>query len=140
MLLTACKGKTSGEVVDPICGTGEGNAAPQLTIKGQVADSNGIPLENIKVALYGVREETERDIYAYNYALTDSLGRYYIVRYRGNNCPQEVTLVVSDLAAIYKEQTILVPVKYDSIVCNSILKPYNGFVTADFVLCKGFSE
>ena len=107
--------------------------APHLIAKGQVTNEQGEPLEGIRVAIYGVREETEKDLLTYNYNLTDSAGEYTIVRYAGRKTLTEVTLVATDTTNVYAEQTIFAPVVYEQVKTKYGNK-YNVIVTADFVL------
>ena len=68
-----------------------------------------------------------------------SVGRYMIIRYRGREVPVEVSVVATDPLDIYEEQVLFVPVTYDFVedpLHQSEEVPYNGFVTADFVLQK----
>ena len=104
-----------------------------LIAKGQVTNEQGEPLEGIRVAIYGVREETEKDLLTYNYNLTDSTGQYTIVRYAGRDTLTEVTLVATDTTNVYAEQTIFAPVVYEQ---DETMRGYktNAMVTADFVL------
>ena len=113
------------------------NGSPRLVVSGHVTDTANQPLRGIAVSVFGVREAQEPDILSYNYALTDSAGRYTIVRYRGRELPVEVTVVATDSAGLYQEQSRICQVSYDSIqtgYSSSSKSPYNAFVTADFVL------
>lgn len=111
------------------------NGAPRLVIKGTVTNDTDETLQGIYVAIYGVRGEKEKDILTYNYAITDSAGRYEIIRYRGRELPTEVTVVATDSTGIYKEQTLFAPVQYTYVTVNgNTQQPYDGYVTADFVL------
>lgn len=107
---------------------------PRLVVKGTVTNTADEPLQGIYVAIYGVREEGEPDVLSYNYARTDSVGRYTIVRYRGREIPAEVTVVATDSAGIYQEQIRFATVSCDFIDTRTGKQPYNAFVTADFVL------
>ena len=109
--------------------------ARHLIAKGKVTNEQGEPLEGIRVAIYGVREETEQDILSYNYCFTDSTGLYTIVRYAGREILTEVTLVATDTAHIYTEQSIVAPVVYDSVESRYDEKR-NAVAEADFVLTK----
>lgn len=100
--------------------------APRLVIHGSVADDEDHALEGIHVAVYGVRDENEKDVSGYNYALTDTAGEYTIIRYRGREMPSSITVVATDLNDVYSAQDEDFEVRYDSVG--------NGFVTADFVL------
>ena len=113
------------------------NGTPRMVVKGKVTNTADEPLQGIYVAIYGVREPSEPDVLSYNYALTDSACRYTIVRYRGRELPVEVTVVATDSAGLYQEQSRICQVSYDSIqtgYSSSSKSPYNAFVTADFVL------
>ena len=81
-------------------------AMPRLVVQGAVTDTASQPLQGITVAVYGVREENEPDAFSYNYTFTDENGQYMIVRYAGRNMPTEVTLVATDSAGLYAEQTV----------------------------------
>lgn len=110
--------------------------APRLIVEGKVSNTSGEALPGIYVSIYGVREANEKDILFYNYAVTDTAGQYTIIRYRGREQPAEVTVVATDSTGIYQEQTIFAPVVYRkewSYITNSEV-PYDGIVTADFVL------
>ena len=112
---------------------------PRLIVSGFVCNTDSIALPGIRVSVFDVREPQEQDILSYNYALTDTAGRYTIIRYRGHNLPSEITVVATDTAAIYQEQVISAPVAYDTIRIYSSYntpQPYNAFVTADFILSK----
>ena len=100
--------------------------APRLVIHGSVADDEDHALEGIHVAVYGVRDENEKYLSGYNYALTDTAGEYSIIRYRGREMPSSITVVATDLNDVYSAQDADFEVRYDSVG--------NGFVTADFVL------
>ena len=113
--------------------------APRLVVSGHVTNTANEPLLGIAVSVFGVREAQETDILSYNYALTDSAGQYTIIRYRGRELPVEVTVVATDSAGLYAEQTRICQVSYDSIQTGytpNTKSPYNGFVTADFILAK----
>ena len=113
-------------------------AAARLVISGKVSNTDNKPLEGICVSVFGVRESMEEDIKTYNYAITDSLGQYSMIRYRGRELPKEVTLVATDSTGLYKEQSRVCTIMYDSIFVEEEGRkmPYNGFVTADFVLSQ----
>ena len=139
--VTGCAYEASGprdagsnsEEVDP--------GLPRLVVSGLVSDTAGHALEGISVAVYGVREHDEQPLITYNYALTDTAGQYTIIRYRGRELPTEVTVVATDSAGIYREQTIYAPVTYDSIpISDDIKQPYDAFATADFVLSQENSQ
>ena len=111
--------------------------APRLVINGTVSNEEGKALGGIYVAIYGVREETEQDLLTYNYAVTDQNGRYEIIRYRGRELANEVTVVATDSGGIYEEQWQFAPIRYDSTyTAPRIKEPTNGFATADFILKK----
>lgn len=133
MVLRGCMAKA--DYIDPSEGGQYG--APRLVVSGKVTNTNGEPLRGINVAIYGVREATERDVLSYNYAITDTLGNYTIIRYRGRPLVDEVTVEATDSRGVYKSQTLFAPVEYDSIKVEyrpDRYEYYNGFVTADFVL------
>ena len=118
-------------------GMDEINGAPRLVVRGSVNNTEGSALSGIYVAIYGVRDEKEKDILTYNYAVTGTDGRYEIIRYRGRELPTEVTIVATDSCGIYEEQWLFAPVRYDSVYTNHRNKePFNGIVTADFTLQK----
>ena len=110
--------------------------APRLIISGKVCDVNNAALQGMYVAVYGVREPNEPDILTYNYAITDSVGQYTIIRYRGREIPSEVTVVVTDSTGMYESQTQFASFTYDT-AWSSITRqeePHNGVAHADFVL------
>lgn len=131
-LLTACApGPEVPEVIDGILG------AERLVAKGTVTNQEGLPLRNITVAIYGVREENEQDLFSYNYTVTDSLGNYMIVRYAGRDTLTTATLVATDSANIYAEQTVFAPVVYEQQIIDSMGSQNKiAYVTADFILQK----
>lgn len=112
--------------------------SPRLIATGKVTDEDGWPLQNIIVAIYGVREESEADMFSYNYTRTDSAGNYMIVRYAGRDTLTEVTLVATDSTDVYLEQTLYVPVVYQDTEMEGYIYPKqkNAYVMADFVLQK----
>ena len=111
------------------------NASPRLIINGLVTDTSGDPLEGIYVAVLNVREENEPDILTYNYSITDSVGQYTIIRYRGREYPSEITVVATDSTGTYPEQYRFAPVTYDSIYDGRGVKtPFNGYATINFKL------
>ena len=104
--LTGCMAKNADEILDPSNSSGwSDKTAPRLIVKGTVTNEAGEPLKNIRVDLYGVREETEQDILTYNYSYTNAAGEYVITRYRGRQSPNSITLVFSDPSNTYQEQT-----------------------------------
>lgn len=130
-LLTACApGPEDPEVIDGILG------AERLVAKGTVTNREGLPIQNITVAIYGVREENEQDLFSYNYTVTDSLGNYMIVRYAGRDTLTTATLVATDSAKIYAEQTVFAPVIYEQTTDSVWIPNKIAYVTADFVLRK----
>lgn len=113
------------------------SGVPRLIITGTVTNTESEPLENIYVAVYGVREENEKDILTYNYAITDSDGQYTIIRYRGRELPAEVTIVATDSTETYVSQTLFATFTYDQdTLSNGTIEPFNGYATADFQLVK----
>ena len=111
---------------------------PRLVVQGVVTDTASQPLQGITVAVYGVREENEPDAFSYNYTFTDENGQYMIVRYAGRNMPTEVTLVATDSAGLYAEQTAFATIitPSDSAIISGWY-PYpdkNYHVVADFTL------
>jgi len=108
--------------------------APRLLVNGTVTNTADEPLQDIYVAIFGVREPNEPDLLSYNYAITDSAGRYTIVRYRGRELATEVTVVATDSTGVYEEQYLFATVTYDTIDTPSGKQAYNAFVTVDFVL------
>ncbi|MCR5050590.1 MAG: hypothetical protein K6A36_05850 [Paludibacteraceae bacterium] len=114
-------------------------ASKKLIAKGIVMDQDSVPLANITVTIHGVRDENEPDAYRYNYVMTDSIGRYMIIRHAGRELPTEATLVATDSAGIYAEQIISVPITYqmDTIYgYGSHVNLENAYVIADFILQK----
>lgn len=111
-----------------------GTSTPRLVIRGTVSNGQGEALAGIYVSATNVREANEPDLLSYNYAVTDSAGQYTIIRYRGRELPAEVTVVATDSTGVYQEAYLFAPVTYDTIATRNGKVPYNGFVTADFVL------
>jgi len=140
VLLSVCTGCANKEIFDPgyWYDGSDTNGAPRLVISGQISNSDSVALSGIYVSVFGVRQEKETDINTYNYAVSDSVGKYTMIRYRGREVPAEVTLVVTDSTGIYQEQLRVCEVRYDSVyVAKEGRKiPFNGFVTADFVLSQ----
>lgn len=112
----------------------EGSASPRLIVNGMVTNTFDRPLGGIYVALPGVRQPDEPDILTYNYSITDSLGRYTIIRYRGRDVPVEITVVATDSTGLYPEQYIFAPVTYDSVYVEKDKIPFNGYATVNFKL------
>lgn len=110
------------------------NGTPRMIVKGKVTNTADEPLQGIYVAIYGVREPSEPDVLTYNYALTGPGGDYTIVRYRGREYPTEVTVVATDSTGVYEEQVLFETITYDSISTRTGKEPFNGLVTADFIL------
>lgn len=134
VLASVLIGCSKYDTMEPPNGEEYPTGTPRLVVKGTVTNTADEPLQGIYVAIYGVREEGEPDVLSYNYALTDSVGRYTIVRYRGREIPAELTVVATDSAGIYQEQIRFATVSSDSIDTRTGKQPYNAFVTADFVL------
>ena len=101
-LLIGCAAK-DWQSGDPLAYTN----AERLIVKGCVTNEEAQPLQGIRVDVYGVREANEPDIASYNYAITDSAGRYAIIRYLGREKPTEVTVEATDPQGIYKPQAIV---------------------------------
>lgn len=114
--------------------------SPRLIVRGKVTNTADEPLQGIYVSIFDVREAMEPDILTYNYAITDSVGKYAIIRYRGRECPTVITVVATDSTGIYEEQLVSVSVTYDSIQTSSGKLPHNAFVTADFILSQQNSQ
>ncbi len=129
--LFGCSTRTEGLGPEAYFNSG---TTPRLVIKGTVKNTAGEPLQGIYVAVYGVREADEPDVLSYNYALTGPGGDYTIVRYRGREYPTEVTVVATDSTGVYEEQVLFETITYDSISTRTGKEPFNGLVTADFVL------
>ena len=110
------------------------SASPRLIVSGTVTNTADQPLSGIYVALPGVREPNEPAILTYNYSITDSLGQYTIIRYRGREVPTEITVVATDSTGLYPEQYIFAPVTYDTALIQNQKIPYNGYATANFKL------
>ena len=117
-----------------------GNPIARLIISGHVTNTANEPLQGIYISVPNVREPNEKDILSYNYAITDSLGKYLIIRYRGRELPTDVTVVATDSTGFYREQYCFSPVKCDSIeafitpLSSPTVVPNNVFVEANFVL------
>lgn len=129
--LFGCSTRTDGLGPEAYFNSG---TTPRLVIKGTVKNTADEPLQGIYVAVYGVREADEPDVLTYNYALTGPGGDYTIVRYRGREYPTEVTVVATDSTSVYEEQVLFETITYDSISTRTGKEPFNGLVTADFVL------
>ena len=110
------------------------SASPRLIVQGTVTNTADQPLSGIYIALPSVREPNEPDILTYNYSITDSLGRYTIIHYRGREVPTEITVVATDSTGLYPEQYIFAPVTYDSAYIGKDKIPYNGYATVNFKL------
>lgn len=110
------------------------SASPRLIVNGTVTNTADQPLSGIYIALPSVREPNEPEILTYNYSVTDSLGRYTIIRYRGREVPTEITVVATDSTGLYPEQYIFAPVTYDSAYIGKDKIPYNGYATVNFKL------
>ncbi len=110
------------------------SASPRLIVNGTVTNTADQPLSGIYIALPSVREPNEPEILTYNYSITDSLGRYTIIRYRGREVPTEITVVATDSTGLYPEQYIFAPVTYDSAYIGKDKIPYNGYATVNFKL------
>ena len=100
ILLTGCAKNDA-----PECFPDEefGNRPERLVVQGRVTNEDSQALEGIRVDIYGVREEDESDVLSYNYAITDSEGKYTICRYLGRMNPKEVTVIASDPNKKHKE-------------------------------------
>ena len=116
----------------------DASGLPRLVINGQISNTANKALSGIYVSVFGVRQEEEADIITYNYAVSDSLGQYQIIRYRGRELPAELTLVATDSTSLYQEQLRICEITYDSVYLEREGQkiPYNGFVTADFILSQ----
>lgn len=106
---------------------------PRMVISGVVRNTQSEPLGGIRIDL---ETKDPQLAVSYNYAITDSKGAYTIIRYRGQEQPDSVTLYASDPAGMYLPQQLSAPVTYDSVylVSQQAEAPYNAFVNADFVL------
>ena len=100
----------------------------RLVVQGIVTGETSETLEEIRVDIYGVREENEGDILSYNYAITATNGHYTICRYLGRNLPTEVIIVASDPNGKYKDETLFVPQE------DFALSGLNIEISADFSL------
>ena len=130
----AYKQSTEPDYIDDVLSAG----IPRLVISGQITNTDNEVLPGIYVSVFGVRQEQEADIITYNYAVSDSLGKYTIIRYRGRELPAELALVATDSTGLYQEQLRICEISYDSMYVKYENRkiPYNGFVTADFVLSQ----
>ena len=126
-----CSANKSGEPID--AGLFEPDGLPRMVISGLVRNTQDEPLNGIRIDL---ETEDPKQAASYNYAITDSEGRYTIIRYRGHELPDSVILSVSDPSGNYLPQRTAAPVTYDSVYLASqyAKEPYNAFVKADFVL------
>ena len=110
-------------------------SAPRLVIHGTVSNEDGEALVEIRVS-ENITGLDEPEVMSYNYAITDAAGEYTIIRYRGRILPTEVVLSATDPNGTYQSAELGAPVTYDTIMTHDGLEPYNGFVTADFVLMR----
>lgn len=74
---------------------------PRLIIQGLVTDESDEPLPGIRVSIDGTEEQPAL---GYNYAFTDSIGKYAIVRYLGRTLPDSLTITASDTTGVYEAQ------------------------------------
>lgn len=142
-LMTGCANKRSEEPVpEPMIPPGISTEDPEsgqdltdasrLVIKGCVTDEEANALSGIRVDVYGIRNEMEKDIFSYNYTYTDSLGNYLISRYLERNTSiKAAVFVATDGTGTYQEQTVFMT---DDI-------PYSKdkdklTVTVNFILTK----
>ena len=129
--LAGCADKGDFMLVDP----SDPYSAPRLVIRGTVSNEEGEALAGIRVSENIIKLD-EPEAATYNYAITDASGEYMIIRYRGWDFPTEVILSATDPNGTYQEAELSAPVRYDTIITNNGKEPYNGFVTADFILKK----
>lgn len=113
----------------------DSSSAPRLIIRGTVSNEDGEALVEIRVS-ENITGLDEPEVMSYNYAITDAAGEYTIIRYRGRILPTEVVLSATDPNGTYQPAELCAQVTYDSIITYNGKEPYNGFVTADFVLKK----
>lgn len=120
-------------------GPDEPDGLPRMVISGVVRNTLNEPLGGIRIDL---ETKDPQPAASYNYALTDSKGAYTIIRYRGHEQPDSVTLYASDPAGMYLPQQLSAPVTYDSayLASQHAKVPYNAFVNADFILETNTSE
>ncbi|MBQ9296265.1 MAG: hypothetical protein IJ204_03630 [Paludibacteraceae bacterium] len=106
---------------------------PRLVVSGVVKNTEQTPLAGVKITL---ETDDPQPMASYNFALTDTAGRYTIIRYRGKDFPVSVSLTAEDPQGVYESQTLVAPVTYDSVRVNRprAMVPYNAFVTADFII------
>lgn len=113
----------------------EPGGMPRLIVRGTVQNTDQKPLRGIHISVFDLREPNEKDILTYNCALTDSAGRYTMIRYRGRELPSQISVVATDSSFLYQEQVLTFPVTYDSTYLSTDEKaPFNAYVTADFIL------
>ena len=141
-LFAGCSYQSAADPFDRewIAGDSAFAPSPRLFVSGKVMNSEKQPLGGIYVSVYGVRKENEPDIPTYNYARTDDSGNYTIIRYRGRETPAEITVVATDSTGLYQEQTVFVPVLYDSVTVETEKILQNGYATAEFVLSREKSQ
>ena len=131
VVLVGCSANKSDpfEFMEPETGS------PRLIIRGSVTNTEGEPLRDISVDIFEMNlVNVETALLTYNYAVTDQYGKYTIIRYRGRELPQEMTIVATDPSGIYQQQERDVTIVYDSVLSVEGKIPYNGYATADFVL------
>lgn len=130
VLFASCAKNAGGPPYDH-----EPDGLPRLIVRGTVQNTDQKPLQGIYVFVFDLREPNEKDILTYNCALTDSAGRYTMIRYRGRELPSQISVVATDSSFLYQEQVLTFPVTYDSTYLSTDEKaPFNAYVTADFVL------
>lgn len=105
---------------------------PRLIIRGLVSDSASTePLSAIRVSIAGMEEQTAL---GYNYAFTDTTGRYIISRYLGRAIPDSLVLVASDTTGVYEAQEQKL-IREEHYFLDD-LKQSGLNLTVDFVLKK----
>ena len=82
-------------------GPDEPDGLPRMVISGVVRNTQSEPLSGIRIDL---ETKDPQPAVSYNYALTDSKGAYTIIRYRGHEQPDSLTLYASDPAGMYLPQ------------------------------------
>lgn len=117
------------------------DGTPRLVIRGTVTDEAGEALQDICVLIPEVYLDEPLMMESYNVAYTDANGKYTIIRYRGQETPDEIVVAATDPSGTYMGQEKVAAVTYDSITTYGNNKiPFNGFVNAVFVLTKQVFE
>ena len=133
VVLVGCSANKSDPGMNEFLGNGSG--LPRLIIRGTVTNTEGQPLPDISVDIFEtILDDAETAMLTYNCAVTDQYGKYTMIRYRGRELPEEMTIIATDPSDVYQRQEHDVTIVYDSVLSKNGNIPYNGYATADFVL------